>query len=67
MKRNSASGWITSFRCFHSTDRQHRGNVGEGQLHVRDDNIRDFDSFEARSDSLATAVRSAYERQVKEE
>jgi hypothetical protein len=25
---------------------QHRGNTGEGQLHLRQDNIRDFDKFE---------------------
>ncbi|MGA8811445.1 MAG: hypothetical protein WB523_02750, partial [Candidatus Sulfotelmatobacter sp.] len=36
---------------------QHRGNTGEGQLHVRQDNIKDFDRFEARSDGLAQAIR----------
>lgn len=43
---------------------QHRGNTGEGQLHVRQDNIRDFDAFEAQSDGLAAAIRSAYEREL---
>lgn len=44
---------------------QHRGNTGEGQLHVRQDNIKDFDKFEARSDHLAQAIRDAYERELK--
>jgi len=42
---------------------QHRGNVGEGQLHVRQDNINDFAPFEARSDVLAQAIRAAYDRE----
>lgn len=45
---------------------QHRGNVGEGQLHMRQDNIAAFDAFEARSDRLAVAIRAAYERQLGE-
>jgi len=43
---------------------QHRGNVGEGQLHVRDDNIRDFASYKVKSTELADAIRKAYKRQV---
>ncbi len=46
------------------TPGQHRGNVGEGQLHLRQDNIKDFEPFEARSDSLAQAIRNAYEREM---
>jgi hypothetical protein len=44
---------------------QHRGNVGEGQLHVRDDNIDEFREFEIRSDTLAAAIRAAHERQTR--
>ena len=44
---------------------QHRGNAGEGQLHVRKDNIGDFDRFESPSNGLAGAIRSAYEREVR--
>ncbi len=44
---------------------QHRGNTGEGQLHVRRDNINDFSPFEARSNRLGEAIRSAYEREIK--
>jgi hypothetical protein len=42
---------------------QHRGNIGEGQLHVKDDNIREFSAYEAKSNQLALAIRTAYERQ----
>lgn len=44
---------------------QHRGNVGEGQLRIRQDNIKDFDHFEAPSNKLAEAIRAAYERELK--
>src|SRR5208282_51334 len=42
---------------------QHRGNAGEGQLHIRRDNMREFEKFEARSNDLLRAVREAYKRQ----
>jgi len=42
---------------------QHRGNVGEGQLHMTHDNIDKFDSFQVQSNNLAVAIRGAYERQ----
>jgi hypothetical protein len=44
---------------------QHRGNTGEGQLHVRQDNIRDFDGFEAPSNELGKAIRDAYARELR--
>lgn len=43
---------------------QHRGNVGEGQLHVRENNIHEFAAYEAKSTDLANAIREAYERQM---
>ncbi len=43
---------------------QHRGNVGEGQLHLRPDNIRDFDKFEIRSNALREAIVNAHAREV---
>lgn len=46
---------------------QHRGNVGEGQLHVRHDNIKQFEQFEARSNKLGDAIRSAWVRQTDEQ
>ena len=42
---------------------QHRGNVGEGQLHLNRDNAVDFARFEARSNTLLSAIREAYSRQ----
>jgi hypothetical protein len=42
---------------------QHRGNSGEGQLHIRQDNIKDFEKFEAPSNNLSKAIRDAYERE----
>lgn len=49
----------------HYSTGQHRGNTGEGQLHVRQDNIMEFDRFEAPSNGLAQAIRDAYEREKK--
>lgn len=43
---------------------QHRGNTGEGQLHVRQDNIKDFKPFEAASNNLGQAIRDAYAREI---
>lgn len=42
---------------------QHRGNVGEGQLHVTHENISKFDGFQISSNKLAQAIRAAYQRQ----
>ena len=44
---------------------QHRGNTGEGQLHVRQDNLRDFDGYEAPSNALGNAIRDAYARELR--
>lgn len=43
---------------------QHRGNVGEGQLHLNRDNLAEFKKFEARSSELLSAIRAAYQRQT---
>lgn len=43
---------------------QHRGNVGEGQLHLNKENIAEFAEYEARSDELLKAIRDAYQRQM---
>lgn len=44
---------------------QHRGNTGEGQLHLKHDNIGEFARCEVQSDQIGKAIRSAYERQKK--
>jgi hypothetical protein len=43
---------------------QHRGNVGEGQLHINRDNMNEFVRYESRSDELLQAIRDAYIRQI---
>ena len=41
---------------------QHRGNIGEGQLHLKRDNIRDFDEYITQPNRLEQAIRKAYKR-----
>jgi hypothetical protein len=41
---------------------QHRGNVGEGQLHLNRGNINDFAQYEVRPRELLGAIRAAYQR-----
>jgi hypothetical protein len=42
---------------------QHRGNIREGQLHLRRDNLKEFAKYESRSTALLQAIRDAYKRQ----
>ncbi len=42
---------------------QHRGNVGEGQLHLCHDNIDEFKQFEVQGRDLLNALQRAYDRQ----
>ena len=44
---------------------QHRGNVGEGQLHLKRDNISNFEEYEVRSTTIKEATLAAYVRQKK--
>ena len=44
---------------------QHRGNVGEGQLHLNEKNISDFVSYEVESTSIKRAIIDTYHRQKK--
>jgi len=43
---------------------QHRGNVGEGQLHVKNDNIAHFEKHRVESNRIEEAIRTAYNRQI---
>ena len=43
---------------------QHRGNVGEGQLHLNQDNISEFAKYEVTGSDLLEAMRAAHRRQV---
>ena len=42
---------------------QHRGNQGEGQLHIRWDNIKEFDKYLVPSDQLQQKILDAFRRQ----
>jgi len=44
---------------------QHRGNVGEGQLHLNQDNISEFAKYEVKGCDLLEAIRAADGRQVR--
>lgn len=50
----------------HYSKGQHRGNVGEGQLHLRPDNIRDFDEFLVRPNTLRQGIEDAYARELEQ-
>ncbi len=43
---------------------QHRGNVGEGQLHIKRENISEFEKYECRPNELLQAIKDAYIRQT---
>ncbi len=45
------------------TTGQHRGNTGEGQLHLKDDNIHEFAAYESKCRELLKKIRDAYRRQ----
>ena len=42
---------------------QHRGNVGEGQLHLNRENIRQFDKYLTDAKDIEKAIREAFERE----
>jgi len=42
---------------------QHRGNTGEGQLHLKRDNIREFGKYEVQPNDLLNKIIKAYKRQ----
>jgi len=44
---------------------QHRGSEGEGQIHLNQDNMSEFDRYEVASVEIEVAVRRAYERSGK--
>ena len=54
---------VESHRRF--SDKQHRGNVGEGQLHVKQDNIHEFEKYETQPNKLEEAIRAAFDRELK--
>jgi len=44
---------------------QHRGNVGEGQLHVTHENINQLTEYEVKPNVLREAIKNAHNRQLR--
>ncbi len=44
---------------------QHRGNTGEGQIHLKHDNINEFANYESTALEIIANIRKAYLRQKK--
>jgi len=44
---------------------QHRGNIGEGQLYLTNENVSEFTQYEVQSTAIKEAVINAYKRLVK--
>lgn len=66
--RDAIKHWvIPSYEVEHNkyySRGQHRGNVGEGQLHLNKDNIQEFDDYLIEARNLEYAIRLAYEREI---
>jgi hypothetical protein len=66
--RDTIKYWVQSSHevenNMHYSKGQHRGNVGEGQLHLRQDNIGDFDKFQVKSNDLRKAIIDAHAREL---
>jgi len=58
-----SSDEVSSNRYF--SEGQHRGNVGEGQLHLKDNNIDEFEKYEVPPVGIGGAIIDAYKRQKK--
>jgi hypothetical protein len=65
--RNTIRYWVLASKEVESSpaysSSQHRGNLGEGQLHLRHDNIDDFAQYEVLGRDLLDALRKAHRRQ----
>lgn len=66
--RNEIKYWVlSSYEVEHNVNYstgQHRGNEREGQLHVNEKNISQFERYRIASDQLKAAIRDAYKRQI---
>lgn len=64
--RDEIKHWILSSKEFELSEYyskgQHRGNVGEGQLHFTQDNIAQFDRYLCKSDKLRDGIINAFGR-----
>jgi len=61
--------WVlSSFEVEHNssyTDKQHKGNVGEGQLHIKPQNIKEFHKFLVEPEDIEEAIRQAFIKERK--
>ena len=67
--RDKIRHWVLSSKDIENSEYyskgQHRGNIGEGQLHLNQDNIDEFAKYETESTKIREALISAYKRQKK--
>jgi hypothetical protein len=67
--RDAIKYWvIPSYDVEHSphySPGQHRGNVGEGQLHLNQDNISDFNKYLCKSIDLEKTIKQVFEAEKK--
>jgi hypothetical protein len=49
----------------HYSKGQHRGNVGEGQLHLNQENISNFDKYLCKSTELEKVINQAFKKEKK--
>ena len=42
---------------------QHRGNIDEGQLHLKQDNIKEFQKYSSKPNELFKKIKEAYKKQ----
>ncbi len=68
--RDEIKCWILSSfeveRNAYYSKGQHRGNVGEGQLHLNEKNISEFDQYLTPLDEIEAKIREAFAREKKQ-
>lgn len=61
--------WVlSSYEVEHNSnykDKQHKGNVGEGQLHIKPQNIQEFQKFLVEPEKIEEAIRAAFIKERK--
>ena len=65
--RDTIKYWVLSSKEVQSnkyySKGQHRGNIGEGQLHLNNENIKEFQQYLCKSNELLDKIIKAYRRQ----
>lgn len=61
--------WVlSSFEVEHNShyrDKQHKGNIGEGQLHIKPQNIKEFQKFLVEPEDIEEAIRQSFIKERK--